>query len=209
MKVLFITKLFHIRLPGALGRGIRLPFGLILTNDRDQIRKLLSENFELLAGQLETSALREANAAIYSITEHPQGSLQKEDEVRRFLNSQLGRVQMFLQALWLVKDNSINVELGFLEYPHGNLRGSTAVTSNFLAVRFSKADGSLDSMEFTDSEARNARDICEKLFGADVIDRDEYRGFLVPEDFNRLSWYSISSRLHEVHPISAARSPSM
>jgi Apea-like HEPN len=42
-------------------------------------------------------------------------------------------------------------------------------------------------MEFTDSEARNARDICEKLFGADVIDRDEYRGFLVPEDFNRLS----------------------
>jgi hypothetical protein len=107
MKVLFITKLFHIRLPGALGRGIRLPFGLILTNDRDQIRKLLSENFELLAGQLETSALREANAAIYRITEHPQGSLQKEDEVRRFLNGQLGRVQMFLQALWLVKDNSI------------------------------------------------------------------------------------------------------
>ena len=186
LKVLFITALFHIRLPGALGRGIRLPFDLILTNDREQIAKLLSTNFELLAGQIETSALRKAHAAIYSVTDHPQESLQKEDQVRSFLNAQLGRVQLFLLALWLVKDNSVNFELGFLEYPHGNPHGST-VTSNFRAVRFSKADGSFDLMEFTDSEARNSRDLFAKLFGADVVDRDEYRGFLVPEDFNRLS----------------------
>lgn len=186
LKILFITALFHIRLPDALGRGIRLPFDLILTNDRDRVSKLLSTNFERLVGLIETSALRKSNAAIYSVTEHPQGSMQKEDEVRRFLNGQLGRVQLFLLALWLVRDNSVNVELGFLEHPHGNALGST-VTSNFRAVRFSKADGSFEEMEFTDSEARNARDLFARLFAAEIVDRDESHGFLVPEDFNRLS----------------------
>jgi hypothetical protein len=175
-----------MRLSGSLGRGIRLPFDLILTNDKDQTRKLLSETFELLAGQIETSALRKASAVIYSVTEHSQASFQKEDEVIRFLNAQLGRVQIFLSALWLLKDNAVNFELGFLEYPYRDLRRST-VTSNFRAVRFSKADGTFESVEFVDSEARNAREIFQKLFSAEIVDRDEYRGWVVPEDFNRLS----------------------
>jgi hypothetical protein len=84
-----------------------------------------------------------------------------------------------------VKDNSVNVELGFLEYPYRK-RGWSGMTSNFRAIRFSKADGSIEETEFTDTEARNARDLHSKLF-ANVVDRDEYSGYLLPEDFPRLS----------------------
>lgn len=186
MKTLFITALFHIKLRGILGRGIRLPNDLILTNSPEQISKLLSSNFERLVGLIETSALRGSNAAIYCVSDHSHAFPKTEGEARRLLNERLAQAHLFLLALWLVKDNSVNVESGFLEYPHGDPRRST-VTSNSRAVRFAKADGSLQETEFTESEARGARDLYSKLFAASVIDQDEYRGYLVPEDFSRLS----------------------
>ena len=184
LKVLFITALDKIRVSGVLGRGVRLPFDLILTNDSDQIKNLLSEPFEAAAGQIETLALKNANAAIYSITEQAQSSLPKDDAIR-FLNLQLGRVQIFLGALWLLKDNAVNFDLGFAEYPYRGARRS--ITSNFRAIRFSKADGTFDPVVFTESDVRNAREIYSKLFSKEIVDRDEYTGWIVPEDFERLS----------------------
>src|SRR5205807_607489 len=126
-----ITALDNIRLSGEIGRGIRLPHDLILTNDRERIGKLLSETFELAAGQIETSALRNAAAAIYSLTDYDNLPFQNEIEARDFLNVQLARVLLFLLSLWLVKDNAVNIDLGFIEYPRGP--HVTNVTSNFRA----------------------------------------------------------------------------
>jgi hypothetical protein len=102
----------------------------------------------------------------------------------------LARVLLFLLSLWLVKDNAVNIDLGFIEYPRGP--HVTSVTSNFRAVRYSTADGSFESIEFRDSEARNARDIFGRLFGKEVINRDEYHGWVMSEDFNRLNRVFVS-----------------
>ena len=194
MKTLFITAVFHMKLRGALGRGIRLPNGLILTNSQEEVGKLLSTNFERLVGQIEANTLRHANAVIYSITEQPQSFPKSGDEAPHLLNKHLGNVLLFLLALWFVKDNSVNIELGFLEYPHGN-PSVAKVTSNFRAARFAQADGSIRETEFTESEARCARDVYKMLFAADVVDQDENSGYLMPEDFSRLSrlFYFIQS----------------
>lgn len=173
-------------LRGSLGRGIRLPHDLFLTNSRDQIKGLLSDKFERLAGMNETETLRQTQSAIYNISDQPNDLAKHDDKVRQFLELQLRHVQLFLTALWLVKDNSVNTEMGFLEYPHGSQTGSW-VSSNFLALRFSKADGSIGDTEFTESEARNARDVQSKLFKTTGVRNDESRGYVLPYTYNRLS----------------------
>ena len=185
MKSLFITALTYIRLPGALGRGIRLPSDLILTNDRALIGELLSPRFELIVGHLEASALRNAHAVVYSIKEYPDKELQDPQNARLLLINSMRSVQTFLQSLWLIKDNSVNFELGFQEFPFK--KGYTSsVNSNFLAFFVSKADGSRDFTEFDSSEARAARDIATKLFSPSPREAED-QGYIVPEDFNRLS----------------------
>jgi hypothetical protein len=96
LQTLFITALFYIRLRGNLGRGIRLPHDLILTNSKDQISELLSDHFESLAGSLETKALRGSNAAIYSIGDQPDDLA--EDKARLVVNRHLAHVLHFLMA---------------------------------------------------------------------------------------------------------------
>jgi hypothetical protein len=147
---------------------------------------MLSPFFERLAGTIETSTLRRANAVVYCIFDYPDGVPADETEARRILNQRLGQVHYFLLSAWLLKDNAVNIELGFLEWPHGDPVGS-AVTSNARAIRFAKADGSYGDTEFTDAEAREARDICSKLFEANVVDQPEDHGYVVPEGFSRLS----------------------
>jgi hypothetical protein len=187
MKTLFVTALYSINVNGSFGRGIRLEDDLFLTNDRGQIEPLLTSDLKLRIGSLETnSLLRDTGTTIYGISNHPQTILTK-DEALPLLNERLDHVQTFLMALWLVKDNAVNNELGFFEYPYKPSRPSkVGVTSNFLAVRFSKADGSVDATDFTESERREARDLYS-TFSANLVHHDGYRGFVLPEEYQRLS----------------------
>lgn len=181
MKSLFITALFNLKPGGHLGRGIRLSDTLFLTNDSNQIRPLLSENFVQLAGLIEIGVIRKAGAIIYGLTEHSQ-SLTEED-ARQFLDRQLSFVQLFLMVLWLFKDNSVNMELGFLEYPY-RVVGSS-VSSNFRAVRFCEASGIVQDCEFSEKEVRSARDVYRLLEASAVQLGDKSVGYIVPTDFTR------------------------
>ena len=183
-KTLFIIAIFNMNLRGRLGRGIRLPNGLILTNSQEQVSELLSASFEKLVGIIESETLRRADAAIYCIAD--QQDPFPENEAKDVLVKRLGEVNLFLLALWLIKDNSVNVELGFIEWPHGHI-SKLRVTSNARAIRFSRADGSVGHTEFTDTEVRMARDLYSALFAASIVDRNEYLGYVVPEDSGRLT----------------------
>lgn len=185
MKVLFVTAIFNMNLRGLLGRGIQLPHGLLLTNDPAQIVRHLSHKFEVLAGQIETDALRTSQAAIYSVFDQPETMLADQDEARRCINAKLEAVLLYLLVLWLIKDNAVNVELGFLAYPHEHL-SHMVVTSNFRAVRFSKANCITDATEFSEGEVRDARDVLSRLFTERAVDI-ETSGHVVPDDFSRLS----------------------
>jgi hypothetical protein len=184
MKTLFLTALFHITLPGMLGRGIRLPDELILTNARDQVEKLLSTNFERLVGTIEAGALRDSNCSIFCLTDHSHDFPKDEEEARQLLDERLRQVHLFLLMLWLVKDNSVNVELGFLEYPYGT--SHTRVMSNFRAVRYCRADGAVTTTQFSDAEVRIARDLYSHIFRG-PCEQDERRGYCIPEDLSRMN----------------------
>lgn len=185
MKVLFIVALLNVKLPGNFGRGLRLSDTHFLTNDPAVVSPLLTEHFERLAGILEANAIRKAPAVIYGITEHDAAAF-KDHEARRFLNEQLVLTQLFLMALWLVKDNAANVELGFLEHPHRDLSFSS-VSSNSRAIRFSDASGGFPLCEFAEVEVKAARDIYVNLFDKNTVHVDLGEGGrTVPSDSSRL-----------------------
>ena len=184
MKSLFIAALYNLKLKGRLGRGIRLSDILFLTNDSKLISPLLSANFERITGLSETETLRHANSVIYAITEHPSVADLTSDEAKNFLNRKLSLLQFFLMSLWLVKDNSVNVELGFLEHPHGNPYASS-VTSNFRAMHFCDASGRVIDCDFTEKEVRKARDFYKLFEESAVYLGDRTSGYVVPTDFTR------------------------
>lgn len=196
MKTLFIMALFDINLRGSIGRGIRLPDDMILTNDRDQVGRLLSANFEGLVGKLEMTALRRSNAVIYCVSDYPDLLSAREDEIQRILRARTLQVNLFLMSTWLHRDNSVNTQLGFLELPHGDPRPTVSRVDP--AVRYAKADGSITETEFTDSEARTVRDLYSKLYselfslpsvaeGRELGQCVPDQGFVLPEHFNRIS----------------------
>jgi hypothetical protein len=113
-KVLFIANLENLKISSPLGRGEKIGENFFITNDHDLVTGLITPIFSKLAGEIEAYHLRISDAVVYFIEEHQPFS--DDREAISFLNANLSHVQLFLQYLWLVKDNSVNVEIGYLEY---------------------------------------------------------------------------------------------
>lgn len=150
-----LIALSGIEIVEPLGRGDQLATGLFLTNDKSVIKPLLTPSFADAVGGLEFFHLLNADTAIYL-----DGSTDVALDSRtslRMLDLVLKMAGMFLDALWFVRDNAVNFELGFVDVLPPNAPSETH--SNFLArvVRF--ADGRGERVKFTRAELREAREL--------------------------------------------------
>ncbi len=169
-KVLFITNIQHLNISSNLGRGERVGDKFFITNDRSYIESLLTPNFTTIAGSLETKYLKTATAVTYGIEECEVFS--NDGEAISYLNTRLAKVKLFLQFLWLIKDNSVNADLGYLEHPYDTLKAGVRrsnVSRNFFSLFFSTAEGEVTATEFTRDELRKARDIFKRVPGEIVF----------------------------------------
>lgn len=184
MRILFLVALEQMKLEGNFGKGLRLVGDAFLTNDPAIIAPLISPFFERSAGLLETDALRRAPAVVYAQGEEVTDS--SAEAGKRLLGRRLKAVQNFLTILWLVKDNSINFDLGFLHRTSlPTVRES--VSSNSRSVLFTNAAGQFSETRWSPDEVRQARDFQLDLFG-DALPPPEpgYAGRVIPGDFNRM-----------------------
>ena len=166
MKTLFITALEFIQVEASLARGIKFADTHFLTNDKKLISGLFSEYFARLVGEIEYHAIKEAPAVIYSIVDHKQ-IISDDNSMPDFLKRNLELIQTFLMCLWLIKDNSVNFDLGFLEHPY-RAKMIARISSNSRTTRFQTAMGETRSVTFSESEIRLARDLFNKLFKLDL-----------------------------------------
>lgn len=183
MKELSIVALLRGRFSGSFGRGLRLSEGCFLTTDRAVVDELLSGNLARMIGALELNFLRSAPGVVYSIRdiEEPADNAQILARLSRFL----GDVQIFLMYLWLVKDNAVNIELGFSEFPFHSALGSH-INSNFRAVRCSNAAGGEDETSFLEDELREARDLFLKHFDPNEVVELKPLARTMPSELNRI-----------------------
>jgi hypothetical protein len=155
-KNLFIANVENLRISADLGHGEKLTDKILITNDQAFIENLLSPFFYQIAGTLEAHYLKNTGAVAYSIEETQP--FPSDEAALSFLLERLADVKVFMQLLWLVKDNSVNVDLGYLEHPYKSLKaGRTNISRNFFIHTFTTARGNVLITEFTREELRRAR----------------------------------------------------
>jgi len=169
--MIIIAGIQNLTIREATGRGIQISDCIYVTNDcSSQLGRILSQPFRLAIGGMESHSLITGQAAAY------WKDLPNEEDPAKalhFLNAWLQALRAFFMALWVVRDNAVNCELGFLEH-HVPGKGMTR-TSNFIAALFSTARGSSDRIAFSAVEVRCAREyfLCfflPLMFGLDLND---------------------------------------
>lgn len=188
MKILYITALKNIKVSGEFGRGLVLGDTGFFTNDRTIVNGLLTQLFIRTIGTLEYNYLINSQAVIYSIRDIPD--INSSEEGIKYLNYNLALTQQFLMCLWLVKDNSVNCDIGFLEYPYKGARPQ--ISNNSRSAYFSNSSLKFEEVSFDREEIKKARDIYSNQISKRPPDTQvSGMDFLVLKDSTRMQrvWY--------------------
>jgi hypothetical protein len=155
---LFIAPIHFIRVSEGLGRGDRLDDRTFLTNDPDTVRSLISSRLRKHIGELETESLCRAGLVAYrgfSDDQFPQDPA----AIEALLAVQLMNLHQFQKMLWLVKDNAVTVENGFIQSDRP-YNVSSRIWSNVCML----SDGRREETRFTRQELKSAREFHRALF---------------------------------------------
>ena len=147
-----------------MGSNWTIAGNLKMSNSLSVARRLVTESLSECIGKLEVNHILSGRPFVYSLSEYPveDTSPKKQLEV---LATHLRYTQLFVNLLWIVKDNAVTFELGFLQYPYVRKGHLTQISSNALSATFSDATGSRDEATFTEAELRLAIDLYKRVFG--------------------------------------------
>jgi len=157
--MLVIAGIHNLRILAPTGRGVHILDGMYITNEPAQVDKLLTRHLRLAIGGNECVSMLTGGTAAY------WKDLPNEPDVTKalqLLTMWLNWLRSFFMALWLVRDNSVNCELGFLE--HDVPGQGVTHESNFIAALFSNARGSTGSVAFSVEEVRQAAGYFKTFF---------------------------------------------
>src|SRR5438309_6003726 len=155
-------------IPEPTGKGIQIAEDVYLTNEcSGQLDRILSRPFRFAIGGNECVSLLRGSAAAYckDLPNEPDPT-----KAVRFLTTWLQILRAFFMALWVVRDNAVNCELGFLEHDVPS-QGLTHA-SNFIAALFSTARGGTDRITFSIADVRRAREYFSSFFLPVMYGRD-------------------------------------
>jgi hypothetical protein len=150
----FIAKLYDIRILSSLSRGKKIDEKARISNGQMNFKRIFdNEVFKDSIGRLEANAF-ENSTYVYEVGEY--SDLKKVFDIEYpqhiYLNYLMRKIQVFLTSLWLVKDNSVNLELGFLQiYPDDRPIQGT-IHSNSIASSPNNCYGEYAETTFTSDE---------------------------------------------------------
>lgn len=121
MNYYFIARLYDIKLSSILSRGKIIDGNCRISNGAENYKRIFfNEVFFDSIGSLETNAL-ENSTYVYAVGKYSEQKkvFKQEYPPTVYLNHLMRKIQIFLNSLWLVKDNSVNLETGFMQvYPN-------------------------------------------------------------------------------------------
>ncbi|MEE6451709.1 hypothetical protein RAH41_14130 [Gottfriedia acidiceleris] len=170
----FITRVHDFKIDKVLNKGTQIFDNMRLSNSRGRLETMVDSGFESMIGSLEFRSLI-GNPFIYSENELPDSfNYSDEDERLNLLNSCLITTQKFASFLWVVKDNSVSIENGFLYIKQNDGMGHS-VSSNMRSSLFYNASGQREETVFSDEEIRTALKFYNYIFddSKTIITHDE------------------------------------
>jgi len=148
----FITKLHNIKLDSKMNKGKKIDDLSRISNSYENFLELFNNvDFKSKIGELEFNAFQNSTYLYQKVTFEDKERIFDDESTRiHFLDYQLSKVQAFLNMLWLVKDNGITVENGFLHIKHED--NGNSISSNGLFVSPSNSLGEKEIVTFTKEE---------------------------------------------------------
>ena len=152
---IFITSLQYLKPETPLGANWGIVGDLKISNSLSVANRLITTTLQDRIGQLEINRILSGDPFVYAIASFPLEGASEESQMS-VLFTYLAHTQQFMNMLWLVKDNSVNFDLGFLQYPFTTELSMVRVSSNSMSPIFSKADGKRSQVAFTTAELKEA-----------------------------------------------------
>ena len=131
MSTIVFCALYDITIDDIKGEGIELPFGIRITTDNEFKQKLIWEMLEPSIGGIEFDYLFKA-PILYKIIDIDANEKNKDDLLGDFL----GYCQLIQFDLWQIKDNAVNIQMGYLFYP---FKMQSMLVSTYTAMDIEKA----------------------------------------------------------------------
>ncbi len=170
----FLAAIHDFQIASVLNKGIVIFENIRISNQKERVRNLITEPFFESIGGLEAEFLI-SNPYMYLQTNYENDEIFKDNEEgMAFLNYYLIVSQIFCSCLWLVKDNSVNVESGFLNVTSGI---KTLTHSNLRSSIFYNSVGKRSNVVFTQEEIKKALEIHNGLFNPITYEGTKSVGF--------------------------------
>ena len=150
---LFFLGLSGIRLPLTGHPGLAIGGQLRITNDRAGIERLIGAYTDHMGTVEHHHLVHFASALVYARDTTDLPATGRAEAMNRVVVDRLREIQAWLMKLWLVKDNAVDPDIGWLVL---DIDGDTAVNNNRWSTLFSRADGSTAVTEFTRDELARA-----------------------------------------------------
>ncbi len=112
-KYRYLVALSFLDVQEPLSKGDQIVDDFRITNNKELARQWLKRDLVDAVGGLESLALLDADVLVYheGVREGGASTAPASGELRMLLEV----TAVFTTALWMVKDNAVNFELGFLE----------------------------------------------------------------------------------------------
>lgn len=147
-KYSFVASLESLSVDGPLGSGWNLAAGLKISTSETIAKGLVNALLRHSIGEIEAKAILDGSPFLFATSDYPLDDTSPEAQMR-FLNSRLRIGLLFCNVLWLIKDNSVNFDRAFLQYPYEKYGTPPRVSVNSWTTRYTKANGQLGVTEFS------------------------------------------------------------
>jgi|GEM_PF-6767218 len=135
-----------------LKNGIELTKGFFMTNNKSIISELVTKDFIPVMGLNEYENIHTLSLVVYRRGGIPEEEFDERKDLIAFLKFNA----LLCQALWLIKDNAVLIELGHLIYVNNRLK---TLHSNYLNVMYSNHLGESTTEEYTLDELQKIPEI--------------------------------------------------
>lgn len=161
MKFYFLSSIYNLEVEKVLNRGINVINGIRLSNSKSRLDTYIDDFFKTLAGKLEVDELYDKPFLYYEGNISSDIDIDNGEQRLKFLDRYLRLAQTFSNYLWIIKDNSVTVQQGFLyiKTPDGKPH---SMTSNMRTPVFFNAKTESIKTKFTHEELN---EIANSLWG--------------------------------------------
>lgn len=164
-KTLFVSKLYNIKFDQHLGKGIHIGNDMLISDNNKFIRKYFLDNIIYAIGRIEYDDLQKGSF-VYAIKEFDEDKI----DTLNLLNNYLILMQLFFNTMWLRKDNSVNIEMGYI----WETTPPYETSSNSRTPYFSNSEGETSETIFTKKEIKEICKIMQKKLSIDGSSFEEW-----------------------------------